>query len=160
MIYSKPWRPPFARSARCSLLCRRCLDAGAHCGVPKDHAVTVALHSGDHTPWLHPITDTKSASASWQRKRKKKRSCGPNRPIADPTIFLPTSRTTMRLMPLPQTRARSNPPEGPKPASARVFAMQARRCPAFAGAPRRAGGFDLPETAPPHPPHWPCRQCL
>ncbi len=62
---------------------------------PADQAVTVPDHFGDLTPWPHLITDTKSASASWLKRRKKKRSCAPNPHRSVPMLTPSPAKTTI-----------------------------------------------------------------
>lgn len=62
---------------------------------PADQAVTVADHFGDLTPWPHLITDTKSASASWPKRRKKKTSCVLKPPRSGPMLTPSLAKTTI-----------------------------------------------------------------
>lgn len=149
-----------------------------------NHAVTVAPHSGDHTPWPHPITDTKNASASWQRKRKKKTSCVPSPRTADLSKGAMHSRPntqdnnkvrasnwvklialraqTRRLPPLRARRVNnfsawleSSLLTDDRFFSAAVFAALARRCLASGAVLRHVDGCGLPETALLHWQHRP-----
>ncbi len=62
---------------------------------PADQAVTVPDHFGDLTPWPHLITDTKSASASWPKRRKKKTSCVLKPPRSGPMLTPSPAKTTI-----------------------------------------------------------------